>query len=489
MAVIGPSARPGVPRQERGRNRFSRSATGRRVKIGIDGGTSLVLLTILFWLIFYQNLPSEFGLNSAEKMAAAVAATPALPGAEAFGGVNFGGEASSGNTLDRIIKLLMIVVSVQVIAKRWALARKVAGNLNVGFAAMMLLISLSAAWSIASETTILRSITLVTIVLVSFAIVLAGWQPRRFQQLAVPPLMYILVASLVIGMFFPDRIIEVGDDLSLKGAWHGITFTKNQLGMTASLGTLICVNRWLAREGRTSWAIAGSAVASTCLLLSRSNTSLFATLLGVLFMVFVMRVPVIRQRFSTHVVIAIAAILLLYQLVIQNVIPGAYTLLSPIMSLTGKDATLSARTIIWDIVKQHIQSAPYLGSGYGAYWPVNPTPSSPSFVFTYVMYFYPSEAHNGYLDIVNDLGYVGLACLLVFLVVYIRQGLTLMRVDRNQATLYLALLFQQMVMNMSESEWFARDSVFTIIILAVICMSRALLEARAQSSIPVRTGN
>jgi O-antigen ligase len=184
------------------------------------------------------------------------------------------------------------------------------------------------------------------------------------------------------------------------------------------------------------------------------------------------------------VTVAIAVTLLLYELAIQNVIPGAYTLLTPIRELTGKDTTLSARTIIWDIIKDHIEYAPKLGSGYGAYW-IGPVIESPSYVFTYRMYFYPTEAHNGYLDIVNDLGYVGLACLLVFIVSYIRQALQLMRTDRSQATLYLALLFQQMVMNMSESEWLARDSTFVILLLATACLSRTLRDARLQTPLPV----
>jgi O-antigen ligase len=94
------------------------------------------------------------------------------------------------------------------------------------------------------------------------------------------------------------------------------------------------------------------------------------------------------------------------------------------------------------------------------------------------MYFYPTEAHNGYLDIMNDLGYLGLTCLLLFLATYMRQALQLMRIDRNQAALYLALLFQQLVMNLSESEWLARDTTFTILILAVFCLSRGLRESR-----------
>jgi exopolysaccharide production protein ExoQ len=467
-----------VPESMRARTLPYRRGTGHKVApangvpaVSLAGGTSLVLLSIFFWLIFYQNLPSNLGLYAAQSQVSDITTNAADATNTADG--------PTGNTLDRIIKVCTILMSAYFVIARWPLARSVAKNINVGAAAFLGLALLSAKWSIDRPETVFRCISLGSITLVCFAIALAGWDRRRFQQLATPPLMFIVVASLVLGIIFPDEIREFGDDLSLKGAWHGITMTKNQLGMASSLGAIICVHRLLVREGRTFWAIAGAATAFACLMLSRSNTSQFATLAGVIFMVAALRIPMIKRRYTTHVVIAIAATLLIYELVIQDLFPGAHTLLGPIRDLTGKDATFSARTNIWEIVKDHMRTAPYLGTGYGAYW-VGPYPTSPSFVFTYFMFFYPTEAHNGYLDVANDLGYAGLICVLVFLISYVRQGLRLMQIDRAQAVLYLAILFQQMVLNMSESEWFARDSVFTVVLLAITCMARALRESRQQ---------
>jgi exopolysaccharide production protein ExoQ len=459
--VAGSIRRPGTPRNPSGANQ----PVGRPASRGANlaGGAGLVLLGLLLWLIFYRNLPDNLGLNQvASPFTDGTATNP---------------DIFAGNIVDRVIKVCVIAVSVYVIATRRALALALVKNINVGAIALLTLAALSAVWSIERSDTILRTITLASLVLLCFAIALAGWHPRRFQQLTVPPLMVILIASLLLGLIFPDKIIELGDDLSLKDAWHGITLTKNQFGMMASIGLIICVNRWLGREGRTAWSIAGAAVAFACLILSRSNTSLFAAMLAVLYMVVAQRVPLLKP-YAAHLAVALAGILVLYEMVILDLLPGAHTLLAPVRGLTGKDATFSARTIIWDVVKEHIQAAPYLGSGYGAYW-VGPIPSSPSFVFTWKMYFYPTEAHNGYLDIMNDLGYLGLFCLLLFLATYMRQALQLMRSDRNQAALYLALLFQQMVMNLSESEWLARDTTFTILILAIFCLSRGLRESRA----------
>jgi O-antigen ligase len=424
----------------------------RPVSYASDGGYTLAL-SVLFWLIFYLNLPDN--LN---------------------GYAGNGGEVETANSMARNIKVGMIILSVYLIASRWSALRLFAKNINVGAAVILLLAPLSALWSIDPSATLLRFVSLASIVLVCVAACVNGWHRRRFQQLALPPLMFILIASLVVGIALPDRITEIGTDLSQKDAWHGITHGKNEFGMIASFGTIICFNSWLAREGRGYWAFAGSVVSVVCLMLSRSNTSQFATLVGVGSMALLMRVSAIRQRHATIVVLGLAATILLYELAIQDVIPGVNTLLAPIMTLTGKDATFSARTFIWKIIKDHIQGAPYLGTGYGAYW-LGPLRTSPSYIFVSLMYFYPMEAHNGYLDMVNDLGMLGLVCLLLFLFWYMRQALQLLRIDPTQAALYIGLLLQEMVINMSESDWLSRTNTFAVLLFATACLSRGLLES------------
>jgi exopolysaccharide production protein ExoQ len=416
------------------------------------GYSFLVPLLIFFWFMFYQNLPED--LN----------------------GMAFKPFSTLG-TIDRILKIGTIVISCAVIATQWRIARQLVKNVNPGLAAIVALIPLSAIWSIDSAATLLRFTTLIGIVLLCLSIPLAGWDRRRLQQVALPPVMTILVLSLVVGILSPESVKEIGTDISLRDAWHGITFQKNQFGILASLAAILCFHRWLAPGRHSLWTIAGIAIALTCLLLSRSSTSLMETILAVFFMVVVMRVPVIKQRFTTHVVVVIFTTILIYELAVQNLIPGVGTLLAPVMKLTGKDMTFSARSIIWDVIKKHSQAAPWLGTGYGAYW-TGPTPSSPSYEFVNLMYFYPMESHNGYLEILNDLGRVGLICLLAFLVYFVRQALQLMPFDRGQAVLYLALLFQQMIDNLSESEWFSRTATCTILILGSACLSRALLEQR-----------
>jgi exopolysaccharide production protein ExoQ len=100
------------------------------------------------------------------------------------------------------------------------------------------------------------------------------------------------------------------------------------------------------------------------------------------------------------------------------------------------------------------------------------------------LYFWPSESHNGYLEVVNDLGFVGLIGLLGYIAVYVRQSLRLFTFDRAQGALYLAIFFLQAITNLSESAWFSANGVLPVIIvtLATCALARGLLEQnRARS--------
>jgi hypothetical protein len=83
------------------------------------------------------------------------------------------------------------------------------------------------------------------------------------------------------------------------------------------------------------------------------------------------------------------------------------------------------------------------------------------------------------MEVTNDLGWVGLACLIAYIITFARQALVLLPLERRQCTLYLALFFQQVISNQSESHWFTVLSVdFVIMTLATTALARSLLEQR-----------
>lgn len=197
-----------------------------------------------------------------------------------------------------------------------------------------------------------------------------------------------------------------------------------------------------------------------------------------LFLLVTLGSPRALRRYVPHLVALLVVTLLVYALAILDLVPGLSLLLTPITALTDKDASFTGRTQIWALVAEHVQLRPLLGSGYGAYWTAGAVPGTESFVVR-MGNFYPGSAHNGYLEIANDLGLVGLACLLAYLVKHVKQALQLLGTDRPQGALYLALFFQQAIANLSESHWFSVLSVnFILMTLATTALARGMIEYR-----------
>jgi exopolysaccharide production protein ExoQ len=397
------------------------------------------------------------------------------------GDLDVAGETSMSvpHPLARAIKLGLLALSTVILVWRSRLAWFELRSVNPFFWVFMALVPLSVLWSIDPSATMNRFVSLLSIVSVCFAFALLGWNRTRFQDVLRPLVTTFLIGSIIFGILYPQYAIEVGEG-TLKNSWRGLTAQKNQFGMLSSFGAVFWLHAWFNNEKKWWVAFPWIALSFICVLLSRSSTSLMATILSALFMLLVMVAPSNLRRFMPYIVSAFAILVVVYALAVLNIIPGTSLLLDPIAELTGKDMTFSNRAVIWDIIKEHIQLAPVFGSGYGAYW-TGPLPSSPSYAFLARMGgFYPTQSHNGYLEIVNDLGFAGLICLLGYLLFWVYQSLQLMKFDRGQGMLFLALFFQQAITNLSESTWLAINSAFAIAVatLATFSLSRSLLEQR-----------
>lgn len=383
------------------------------------------------------------------------------------------------NLFYRVLKVSLLAAGIGLLIWRFSFAMQLAREVNRCFIAFLALILLSATWSIEPAITLTRCVAVLTICLVCGGCVMVGWHERRFQEIVRSFFTLLMVASLIFGIVAPDLGKEQGTGISLEGAWRGVLGQKNGLGHAASIAVFFWVHAYLTREVKLWKFLLGCGVSATCLVLSRSSTSMLSAMFSVLLLLLLLRAPKGKRRYMAFIIAVFVTTILLYSLAVLNIFPGLDFLLQPIISLTGKDLTFSGRTQIWAVIRQHISQQPLLGSGYGAYW-IGPVPTSPSYVFiSRASNFYPTEAHNGYLDILNDLGYVGLLCLLGYLLVFLRQSLALLKFNYNQATLYLALLFEEMINNLTESDWLSSTAfALSIMTLATFALARSALEHR-----------
>ncbi|WP_020648769.1 O-antigen ligase family protein [Solimonas variicoloris] len=385
---------------------------------------------------------------------------------------------SSGSAGSRLLWMGLLGVSAAVILWRAGLAWLLLTQFNRFLLLFAVLAAASVLWSIAPAFTVRRLVRVATFLAVAVAYTLVAWDGRRFQDLLRPLITLVMFGSIAFALLRPDLGVHHEIEAGIAGSWRGLTSHKNTLGMLAGTGVLLWAHAALTRATRRLPMLIGLAACAFCLLMSKSSTSLLTVLFTVPLLLMLMRSPLALRPYMPWLVAAFSLLLVVYALAVLRLVPGLEWLLSPVAALTGKDLSFTGRSDIWQIVSEQVRRHPLLGSGYGAYW-IGPTPMSPSYAFVPRLYFYPGSGHNGYLDVVNDLGSVGLLCLLGYLASYVVQALRLLRVEREQAALFLALFLQHAVSNFSESHWFSTLSVgFAIMMLATAALARSALEQR-----------
>lgn len=378
--------------------------------------------------------------------------------------------------LNRALWLGLLSVSGIVLIWRLSLSWLLLRHLNLFLPAFLLLAALSIGWSLEPDITLRRVIRATTVVMVAAAFVLVGWQRQRLQNVLRPIITLLLGGSLLFGLLAPELAIHQEINGGIQGCWRGLTHHKNTLGLLAGLGVILWAHAGLTGERRASRCLAGMAISLACLLLAQSSTALVTTTFCVLFLFLLLRSPQPMRPYLPLLVGLLALAIITYSLAVLRLVPGLEFLLEPIANITGKDLTFTGRSAIWDIMLEHVELYPWLGSGYGAFW-IGPVESSPSYQFVRELYFYPGSAHNGYLEVVSDLGAIGLLCLIGYLAVLVIQGLRLLVADREQVSLIFALLLHQAITNFSESHWFhSLAPGFTIMTLATLALARQRLQ-------------
>ncbi len=387
--------------------------------------------------------------------------------------------SKAGALINSGLWVALLAVASSVVLWRLRVALLLVRQMNLMFLLFFALVFASILWSAAPGITIDRFRRILSILMCCLAVMVVGWHPRRFQELLRPIVTFLLAGSIIYGILFPQLAIHQSVQIELKGAWHGLTFQKNILGGLATYGVILWFHAWLGRETTLAKVAFGLAVSVACLVLSHSSTSLLTTAFSVIFLLFSLRSPPNMRRFTPYLVALFVLLVAAYSCAALGLVPALKSLLDPITAVTGKNAAdASGRAPIWALIKAEIARHPYLGIGYGAYW-TGPVPGTPSYVFVTAIYFYAGSAHNGYLEVTNDLGFVGLAVLIGYVVNYVKQSLAIWRIDRPEAALFLVLLFQQGLENLSEAEWLQGTAMnFVILTLATCAMARGLLNQR-----------
>ncbi len=318
--------------------------------------------------------------------------------------------------LQMVDLILYLACGVLLLADREGLERALGGGLWI---ALLLAIAVaSVTWSEAPAISVRRVGALVGTTVVGFYFA-SAFDLRGQLKILLRFVWAVLAISLVMVLLVPQFGLqhETTGVIALRGAMG----TKNELGRLMALGVSLFVLTWLQRR---RWRdVVGAALCLVALVLSRS-VSAMAVLALVAAAAPLLRLLGWRYRHAAWV--ALFGAMIAATLVAWSYLSGALDLRALLASV-GRDPTLTGRTPLWNAVAAMIAHKPWFGYGYNGFWL---DWQGPSAIVWGEIHWMAYHAHDGYLDILLDLGFAGLA---LFALAYARAFVDAVRHVRSAA--------------------------------------------------------
>lgn len=294
------------------------------------------------------------------------------------------------------------------------------------------LIIASVLWSSDPEITLRRAFALVGTTAVGLLIYIEVGRKFVLRFIAVN-LALVIVGSVIVALALP----EFGTHASgvFSGNWRGLLNDKNAVAPVAAIFLLI----WMGIRRRGWMQTLGVPIfclGALLLYFAGSATGYAAFAFGVgVFVVLNLyrRSPSLRTLIITMLSASALVTLLNYD-----------KLFRWSLNILGRDETLTGRTAMWDALAPLIVSDLWLGRGYGAFW-YDPSWYS-GFAGEYRWMAEKNYAHNAYIDMILNVGIIGLVFQVAFLlIVAFRLFALSARGDRAAATMLVVLLVSMFI--------------------------------------------
>lgn len=302
------------------------------------------------------------------------------------------------------------------------------------------------------------------------------YSPRRLLRLLGWASIVALVCSLLVVLIRPDLAV---DSAATSYGLKGVFVQKNTFARFMALGVLVFL--FLAFDSkRHRFACGASAVFCACMIFAaRSVTSLLAIpiLLGLIWFFSLIRVRPFRRVF---VPMAVAGVGIVCALVM-------FADPSNLFAVVGRDSTMSGRLEIWSAVLPKIMAHPWLGYGYGSFWLGMEGQASAD--LWSILHWQVPHSHNGFLDLAEELGVVGVSVFFAGFILSVKRGLTWARSQHAMIGLWpLAYLSFMFLFNLSEGSILRQDNLFWVLYIAtsVFVVSRTEAPAPELLHAPVK---
>ncbi|WP_139903738.1 O-antigen ligase family protein [Clostridium thermarum] len=274
------------------------------------------------------------------------------------------------------------------------------------------------------------------------------------------------ILSIFLVIFLPD-IGTYYDDRFFN--WRGYFALKNGFGRTMALGYVFSLLNFISEKSkfRKLTALLAMALAVLCVSKSNSSTSLVILLIST--------VAILSYKFINAYIIIIGTFIsgiIFYILFFLQNNEWFGSIASQLLQYFNRDITLTGRTGIWNFSIEAMKLKPLLGYGYHGFWYNNPY----SYYFSMANEFMIGHSHNGYIDLLLDLGVIGTIVFFIMIINYVIKCLAYYKIKKHiNAYFYVFFICLYIIINFIEGEFLRSNSIFMV---SFVCLNYYLLQLK-----------
>ena len=308
--------------------------------------------------------------------------------------------------------------------------------------------------------------------LIVLSLIVGTLSARRAVATLIGIVLILLAWSLVSSLAMSASRSAVLDDGEAQVGFRGTFGHKNQFGIFAVYG--LCVLLPFVRS-KARWAVIG-----VCLfaIVSTRSATVAGGLLGVLF-VWVWMAAIESQRSPRErqflLVVSMASAIAGLMIVLG--------LLPTLLGLYDKDLTFSGRTTIWSESLVTVSEQPLQGYGFGGVWLDQSDPLTAD--LRHRIGFQAAHAHNGAIEVLLEVGVVGLVLVVLLLAQVTTLSAGLLRHGHTARYGQWGLLTMLALVLMSLAEPLFAGPHLGLIVIVWIVLTRVRNDERTASARPV----
>jgi exopolysaccharide production protein ExoQ len=334
----------------------------------------------------------------------------------------------------------------------------------VGFA------GLSVLWAFAPSTSFVRYLQQVMII---SCIVLPAITADKKADL-LHTLFSIFAFATMLNLTFIFIMPPMQVETATPG-YAGYFGGKNYMGQLEALAFLLTLNELFYSGRRRIIAIVIATTAVVLLFLSNSRTALALALIAPFLAAFTL---ILRKTIRISPAMVPVAIFLVFWILCSFTSFSVYRL----SYMMNGEPTFTGRSHIWRFANYEIDQRPVIGWGYQSFWLVGPTgPANEAQGWVKAM----PHAHNGYLDTMLELGYVGFFFFLAFVLTTLHYCGRVLDLYPARGWSILGLAYFVMINNFLESTWM-RGAEFLWVAFLFLAAEIARCQRASQSQQSLR---